>query len=49
MTIDTFKQLLEIYHLMCQGDYVAATDRLIALINATRNYSIDYSPEWEDK
>lgn len=42
-----FLSLLEIYRLMCGGDYTAAVDRLTALLNATRNYSLDYDPSWE--
>lgn len=49
MNAETFLTILEVYHLMLEGRYTDAVDVLVSLINATRNYSLDYDPSWEEK
>lgn len=48
MNKETYLQIKDIYMLMLKGDYTGAVDRMVALINATRNYSLDYDPSWEE-
>lgn len=47
MTKETFLQMVDIFCLMKAGNYIDALDRMTAFINAIRNYSADYNPNWE--
>lgn len=47
MNKETFLQILHVYHLMLEGRYTEAVDVLTSIINAVRNYSLDYEESWE--
>ena len=48
MTKEAYLKIKQALDLVRRGESEKAESVLIGLINSTRNYSIDYSPEWEE-